>query len=319
MYPSSSKITQAIHTLRGEYFRHTQNQQHLPPNLKARTSLTHNSPTLPADLLADSAYSKEKPRPPRDTREALFVSRRADPPQHDFTTSVQRAEVLSVVLPTVAEQHCPQVPPLTLLCLQILITTLSDADFSDTVLPFIPSHLRHDLLRWTAIHRPLNNNGQIRALCGPEGHLAGELILIGPNANVREDQFRDPEHTRSAEWESDDWLPPPPMHTFVLVSAHLSFSTLCSLPATLTRLALVNLPTPVSLHRLPTTCPLVECLDLSYNTWLVAEKEAQERLGKVKWSRWHQLRTLGIRGCHVPADMIAEVNKGRWDDVRVVK
>ncbi|KAJ7449916.1 hypothetical protein FB451DRAFT_1052888, partial [Mycena latifolia] len=301
---------------RGEYFRHTQNQKHLPPNLKTRTSLTHNSgPTLPADLLSESAYITEKPRPPRDTREALFVSGRPDPPQHEIPIP-NRTDILSVVLPSITE--CQAVPPLTLLCLQILITSSFDADFSETILPFIPTHLRHDLLRWTAIHYPLDDH-QIQALCGPEGHVAGELIIIGPNASVREDQFRCPEHSRSAEWDSDDWIPPPPMHTFILVSAHLRFSTLCILPATLTHLALVNIPTPVPLHRLPTTCPLIECLDLSYNTWLIAEKEARERFGTVKWSRWHQFRALGVRGCHVSADMIAEVNKGRWDDVRVVK
>jgi hypothetical protein len=103
------------------------------------------------------------------------------------------------------------------------------------------------------------------------------------------------------------------------MSAHLTLSIICTLPATLTHLALVNILNPVSLHRLPMICPLVECLDLSYNAWLVAEKEAQDRLGKLQWSRWHQLRTLGLRGCHVPADLTVEVNKGRWDDVQVVK
>ncbi|KAJ7709798.1 hypothetical protein B0H17DRAFT_1124311 [Mycena rosella] len=316
-----SRITETIHTLRGEYFRHTQNiaqkQKRVLPNLKT-TSLTHNSPTLPANLLADSAYSTDKPRPARDTREALFVSRRPDPPQHDPTTTpTQRAEALSVVLPIVVECHQGGVPPLTLMCLQILITSSFEDDFFETILPFIPTHLRHDLLRWTAVHYPLTNH-QLHALCGPEGHVGGELVVIGPNATVCEDQFKSAEQSRSAEWESDDWRPLPPMHTFILVSGHIGFSTLCSLPATLTHLALINLPAPVSLHRLPSTCPLVECLDLSYNTWLVAEKEARERLGTVKWSRWHQLHKLGFRGCQLPADIMVEVNKGRWDDVRVV-
>ncbi|KAJ6623545.1 hypothetical protein B0H10DRAFT_2010369 [Mycena sp. CBHHK59/15] len=212
-----------------------------------------------------------------------------------------------------------EVPPLTLICLRILLTSFSDAEFSENIVPFIPSHLRHDLLRWTTVHSPLNSS-QLDALCGPDRHTDGELIIIGPNATVREDQFRhlEPEE-RTSEWESDDWLPPPPLHTFILVSAHLGFPTLCNLPATISRLALINLPTPVSLHRLPTTCPLIEVLDLSFNSWLVTEKEAQERLGKVQWSRWHQLRTLGFRECRVTAQMVAEVNKGRWDDVIIIK
>ncbi|KAF7338213.1 hypothetical protein MVEN_02046400 [Mycena venus] len=308
----ASHIHAKIHTLRGEYFRHIQNQNSLPRNFKP---ITHNAPTLPADLLTDSAYSKEKPRPPRDTREALFVPKRVEKPQHDLTTnSTWRAEALSLAIPTAAEHYT--VPPLTLLCLQTLITTF-DADFAEIV-PFIPPHLRQALLRWAAVHRPLTNH-QLRVLCS-NGHAAGELIVVGPNAIVREEYFRDSdaEESQSAEWESDDWLPPPPMHTLVLMSAHLALSAISTLPATLTNLALVNI-NPVSLHRLPMTCPLVECLDLSYNAWLVGEKEAQERLGKPQWSRWHQLRTLGLRGCYIPADLILEVNKGRWDDVRVVK
>jgi hypothetical protein len=210
------------------------------------------------------------------------------------------------------------VPSLALLCLQTLITSSSDADFSETVVPFIPLHLRHVLLRWAAVHRPLTNH-QLRALCGSDGHVAGELIIIGPNTAVGEDQFRPPDaEGRLAEWESDDWVAPP-MHTFILVSAHLAPSIMFTLPATLTHLALINILNPVSLHRLPMTCPLLECLDLSHNMWLVAEKDAEERLGNVQWSRWHRLRTLGMRGCHVPAESMVEINKGRWDDVQVVR
>ncbi|KAJ7219376.1 hypothetical protein GGX14DRAFT_355991 [Mycena pura] len=303
---------------RGEYFRHTQNKGCVP---RPRVTGAHNTPTLPADLLADSAYATDKARPPRDTRAALFVcEKHAEPPASGLaltSTPRLRAGVLSVVLPAVAEQH--RVPRLTLLCLQILVASSSDAEFSNAVLPFIPPHLRHDLLRWTAVHHPLNNQ-KLHALCGNEGHVNGELIIVGPSANVSEDQFQwSQAKSCSAEWDSDDSLPPHPMHTYVLVSAHLSFSNLSALPATLTRLALVNIPTAVSLHRLPTTCPLVECLDLSYNTWLVAEKEARERLGKIPWSRWHRLRVWGMRECCVPRDMLDEINKGRWDDVAVVQ
>ncbi|KAJ6547671.1 hypothetical protein B0H19DRAFT_1166806 [Mycena capillaripes] len=307
----TSHIQTKIHTLRGEYFRHTQNQKRLPPNFNLTT---HNSPTLPADLFSDAAYSKEKPRPPRDTREALFIPKRVERPQHDLTaTSTWRGDALSLTIPTIAERH--QVPPLTLLCLQTLVSF--DPDFS-AIVPFMPPHLRRDLLHWAAVHRPLTNS-QLRALCGSDGHVAGELIIIGPNAAVREDQFRDPDaESRLAEWESDDSLPPPPMQTFILISARLAFSVMSTLPATLTHLALLNILNPLSLHRLPMICPLVECLDLSHNAWLVAEKEARETLGKVQWSRWHQLRILGLRGCHVPADMLVEVNKGRWEDVGII-
>ncbi|KAF8212124.1 hypothetical protein K438DRAFT_1662784 [Mycena galopus ATCC 62051] len=310
----TSPIHTKINTLRGEYFRHVQNQSHLPRTFK---TTSHNSPTLPEDLLTSAYSSREKARQPRDTREALFlVPKRVERPPHDLTTTpTWRAEALSLAVPAVAESH--KVPPLTLLCLQTLVISF-DADLAEIV-QFIPPHLRLAVLRWAAVHQPLPND-QLRALCS-DGPPAGELIVVGPNAGLHEDQFRGPdaELSRSAEWESDDWPHPPPMHTLVLLSAHLTLSIISTLPATLTRLALVNILNPVALHRLVTTCPLVECLDLSYNSWLVAEKEAQDRLGKLQWSRWHQLRTLGLRGCHVSADLMVEVNKGRWDDVQVVK
>ncbi|KAJ7271886.1 hypothetical protein B0H12DRAFT_668150 [Mycena haematopus] len=313
----ASHIHTKIQTLRGEYFRHIQNQGILPRNFKT-AQLGHNSPTLPADLYTDSAYSNEKPRPtpPRDTREALFVPKRVERPQPDLTsTATWRAEALSLIVPAIAE--CHKVPPLTLLCLQILVAPSFDADFAETM-QFIPPHLRLVLLRWAAVHRPLTNH-KLRALCS-DGPVAGELIVVGPDASVHEDQFKGPDaECRSAEWDSDDWPPPIAMHTFILLSVHLTSSIVFNLPATLTHLALVHILNPVSLHRLPTTCPLLECLDLSYNAWLVAEKDAQERLGKLQWSRWHHLRTLGLRGCHVPSDLMVLVNRGRWDDVQVVK
>ncbi|KAJ7774946.1 hypothetical protein B0H16DRAFT_1713391 [Mycena metata] len=320
---SASIINRKIHNLRGESFRHARNQKQHLPLADLTTQHTHNSPTLPANLLADSAYTQEDAsRRPRDTREALFVVKRVDRPQHGppatiTSTSAWRAEALSLTIPAIGEHQ--NVPPLTSLCLQILRTAPFDADFSENILPFIPPHLRRTLLRWSAVQAPLTTH-QLRALCGSDGDVAGELIVVGPDAGLREDHFKHADaNSRFAEWESEDWVAPPPMHTFVLVSSHLAVSLMCTLPATLTHLALVNVLNPVSLHRLPMICPLVESLDLSYNTWLVAEADARERLGKIQWSRWHQLRILGMRGCHVPTATVAEVNKGRWDDVHVVK
>ncbi|KAJ7046903.1 hypothetical protein C8F04DRAFT_213816 [Mycena alexandri] len=319
---SASIINTKIHNIRVESLRHARNQKHLPL-ADLTTRHTHNSPTLPANLLADATYTQEViSRRPRDAREALFVIKRVDRPQHEPTatitsTSTWRAEALSLTIPAIEEPQ--NVPPLTSLCLQILRMAPFDADFSENILPFIPPHLRRTLLRWSAVHAPLTTH-QLRALCSSDGDVAGELIVVGPDAGLREDQFKHPDADSClAEWESEDWVAPPPMHTFILVSSHLAVSVMCTLPATLTHLALVNVSNPVSLHRLPTICPLVESLDLSYNTWLVAEAEARERLGKVQWSRWHQLRILGIRGCHVPTAIVVEVNKGRWDDVQVVK
>ncbi|KAK7020527.1 hypothetical protein R3P38DRAFT_2970004 [Favolaschia claudopus] len=316
----TSQIHGKIHNLRGEHFRHLQNQNNLP---RTWHTVTHNSPTLPADLLADSAYSNKPRTSPRDTREALFVAkpiRAAQPsPPIDLRNSpAWRAEALSLIIPAIAQCHA--VPPLTLLCLEVMSSSW-DVDLPEIV-QFIPSHLRLALLRWAAVHRPLTSQ-QLHVLSS-DGHVAGELIVVGPKAVVREDYFsgNDAEAGRrpaAAEWESDDnWSSSQPMHTCVFLSTPLSLSILSTLPATLTTLALINIPNPVSLHRLPMTCPLVESLDLSYNGWLAAEKDAQERLGKLQWSRWHQLRTLGLRKCNVPKNVMIEVNKGRWDDVQVV-
>ncbi|KAJ6502450.1 hypothetical protein C8R45DRAFT_1092300 [Mycena sanguinolenta] len=311
--PSTSHIHAKIRTLRGEHFRHIQNQKHLPRNFK---TATHNSPTLP-DLFTDSAYSDERHRlaPRRDAHEALFVAKRVERPKVDLTiTAAWRADALSLIVPTIAE--CHRVPPLTLLCLQTLVSSLG-GDLTEIV-HFMPPHLRLALMRWAAVHRPLTDH-QLRALCS-DGPVDGELIIVGPEATVHEDQFRGPdaEERQSAEWEADDWPHLPPLHTFILLSAGLAASIVLNLPATLTHLALVNVLNPVSLHRLPMTCPQLECLDLSYNVWLVAEKDTQEKLGKLQWSRWHQLRTLGLRGCHVPPNLMVDMNKGRWDDIQVM-
>ncbi|KAF7363528.1 Release factor H-coupled R [Mycena sanguinolenta] len=204
--PSTSHIHTKIRTLRGEHFRHIQNQRHVPRNFK---TATHNSPTLP-DLYTDAVYSNsEKPRPAprRDTREALFVAKRVERPKVDLTvTPAWRAEALSLIVPTVAE--CHKVPPLTLLCLQTLMSSLG-GDLTEVV-QFIPPHLRLALMRWAAVHRPLSNH-QLRVLC-PDGPVDGELIIVGPEATVHEDQFRGPdgEECQSAEWETDDWPNPPP-------------------------------------------------------------------------------------------------------------
>ncbi|KAJ7632725.1 hypothetical protein FB45DRAFT_791908 [Roridomyces roridus] len=296
-----ARIVDKIHTLRGEYFRHTTRNERRTFQAK-----TYNSPTLPKNLLADS----ESPEPPPSLspREALFVSKRPNRPKPDPPPEPQTpAELLSLILPSANE---PNVPRLSLVCLQILIKSYS---LSDDVLSFIPTHLRLDLLRWAATHHPLTNS-ELDALCGRHGHVAGELIIVGPNASVREDQFEPLQP--SEEWEEEE-DPAPLIHTFILASSHLSPSI--HLPATLTRLGLVNILTPVNvLNRLPTTCPLLEHLDLSFNVWLVAEKEARERLGKIPWSRWHHLQQLGVRKCYFAPDMIEQVNRGRWDDVTIV-
>ncbi|KAJ7063377.1 hypothetical protein C8F01DRAFT_1081884 [Mycena amicta] len=303
-------VQNKLHKLRGEHFRRQLNQ-----NLVSRVSVHNTAPTLPRNLLTDAVYSQDKPSRPRDTREALFVCKR---PEENAAaiSSKERAEVLSLVLDVDVER--PRVPQLTLLCLRSLVVSCSDEEFENLVPKHIPSHLRRELLHWTAVFSPLTGR-KLKALCGAEAHVAGELVVVGPDAHVREDDFQAYQGVHcSTEWESDD-AAPSPLRNLLLISTPVAFSLLLALPPTLTRLALVNIPTPVPLHRLPATCPLVEHIDLSYNTWLASERDSQERLGKVIWSRLKYLTRLGLRRCSIPAGILMDMNKCRWDDVEIIQ
>lgn len=143
------------------------------------------------------------------------------------------------------------------------------------------------------------------------------------------------------DWESDSSCDSNVLHIVILVSTRLSISHLLSLPPTITRLGLINVPFPVSIHRLPSLCPLIVVLDLSYNTWLNPSSSGSSSAGdnpavpnpgllpekpvagltlveKVDWGRWHGLKVLGWRGCFLSEKMVDRVNRGRWDDVEII-
>lgn len=195
------------------------------------------------------------------------------------------------------------------------------------------------------------------------------MIVVGPGATLKDDYFirtsrnnmggavntgimeRDdgggdragPTDTHW-DWDADDMESTIPLSTLILLNTTLSSSTLFSLPPTLTHLALINLSSPVPLHRLPRICPLLKMLDLSYNSWLGANfiggisteghgvsgilgKPQQSTdpaikaivdLGRIDWSRWNHLKVLGFRGNYIPEDFAQRVNEGRWDDVEIV-
>ena len=160
-----------------------------------------------------------------------------------------------------------------------------------------------------------------------EGHADGELLIVGPQATLRDDFFiRDSRNKpdNSTSQDSSDWdsekSTPPPLSTFVLMSTPMATSIVLSLPPTITHMALLNLPAPIALHRLPGVCPLLEVLDLSYNTWLTStSRDAPKILERVEWGRWKCLRVLGLRECFVSDEMLQKLNKGRWDDVELLK
>ena len=236
------------------------------------------------------------------------------------TTWEWRAQALNLIVGYFESKL--SIPPLTQLCLQILLSFPS-AEFAHDIVPFLPPHLRHDLIRYAAIYAPLPDS-KLYALCERDGHAGGDLIVVGPQATLRDDYFirnGRPSHSNdvTADWDSDKSTPEP-LCTLILMSTPVAISTVLTLPPTITHMALINLPTPIALHRLPGICPLLEVLDLSYNIWLgLTSADAPKRLNRVEWNRWNNLRVLGMRECVVSEEMLRKLNQGRWDDVEIVE
>ncbi|KAI0831312.1 hypothetical protein BC628DRAFT_1407814 [Trametes gibbosa] len=260
------------------------------------------------------------------------------------------------------------VPPLTQICLRVLLEMFPDAvGFREELLPALPLYFRRDVLRYTSVHDPLPNP-KLYPLVAPEGHADGELIVVGPQATLQRDlllslpqnaparraTFEEEEpdnrdegtssisdcgysaddnpddadeegHTGSWEAESSSQETAPQLHTLIVLDAPVHITTLFAFPPVLTCLALVALPSPTPVHRLPRICPLLAVLDLSYNPWLNeppggkgAESAAETIAQRVEWTKWARLRVLGLRGCNVPQEVLARVNRGRWDEVEIV-
>jgi len=320
----------SLSSFRGEQFRHAQNLQRSRTHVSASTS--RNSPTLPIDLTtADYSSAERAPAKPVTPHSSASKACAGPVPPKSWTltskevvedTPTWRARAVSLVLPPPPES----IPLLTNLCLRVL-ATLPSQEFIQDIIPYIPPHLRRDLVRHTAITSPLPNS-KLFALCEPDGHTDTELIVVGPNATLGDDYFiratpassKDTlDNEEDESWDSERDSGSHPLGTFILMSTRLATSSLLSLPATITRMALINLPTPISLHRLPTTCPLLITLDLSYNAWLSPGSDnAEQMLERVDWGRWNYLRILGLRECHVSSEMLVKLNRGRWDDVEVV-
>ncbi|KIM87185.1 hypothetical protein PILCRDRAFT_774293 [Piloderma croceum F 1598] len=358
---SPRHVNNLLHTLRGEQFRHSQNVRKDRTHLSS--SHTHNSPTLPVSLIWPSELESEvESSPPSTSTETGDVAKVVAGPipkswalkanKNEHTTQTRR-EALSVVLSRLSGSKYISIdvpsegsspPTLTLLCLRLLLSLNSGPEFAEYIVPYLPPHLRRDLLRYTAVHSPLSNS-KLYALCGPEGHADGELIVVGPQATLQADHFRKTtphcgdqgpdganlelapgsvETDAEEGWDSldDERSSPHPMRTFILFSCYISTFTLLTLPPTLTNLALVNLPSSVPLHRLPGICPLLSVLDLSYNNWLVSTGtlgKGGNPLDRVGWNRWNRLRVLALRGCHISVAISENINRGRWTDVEIIR
>ncbi|KAH9935025.1 uncharacterized protein B0H18DRAFT_496170 [Fomitopsis serialis] len=256
-----------------------------------------------------------------------------------------RSNALSLIyshLPPSTSSDAVSVPRLTLLCLQYLVALYPGQDaseaFAEDVVPYLPVHLRRHLIRWAAIHDPLPTT-QLFALADSGRHVDGELIVVGPRASLPRDVFKakrpTSQHAPIVEvpiaredatdalesWDSPsfDERTPQPMQNLILVSIALPVNTLLTFPPTLTRLALLALPAPAPIHRLPRICPLIEVLDLSFNNWLAQPHAGSKSvLERVEWDRWSHLKVLGLKETGVGEEIVRRVNKGRWVDVDIV-
>ncbi|OCH92232.1 hypothetical protein OBBRIDRAFT_886388 [Obba rivulosa] len=368
--PDARQVNNLLHTLRGEQFRHAQNLQRSKTHLSRAASCQSelNNPSLPFSQIFHVAagqgtdpenaepapHPRERPRVVVENGIRQYASPRGGPPEpkswsakgkertpQDRDTPAWRAAALELVLEGAPDTD-GAVPPLRDLCLRVLRGLYPGPDFP-VLAELLPPHLRAALVRWAAVHAPLPGPA-LAALCAPDGHADGELLVVGPAAALR-DVFRadgaDVESDAGDEGggtpsacESAGSLPggaawddpaapdavPPPLHTLALLRTALPAAALFALPPTLTRLALVALPGPAPLHRLPRVAPLLEVLDLSFNPWLArpAAGAAERVLDRVEWRRWGRLRVLGLRECGVGGEVVRRVNEGRWADVEVV-
>ncbi|KAL0946621.1 hypothetical protein HGRIS_012817 [Hohenbuehelia grisea] len=359
-------VANMLHTLRGEQFRHSQNQlqsrTHLSSTHRIHAALTAaTTGTLPTDLILSPPSSSSFVFPTAEEEETLSkyngeragtTTRHTTQQENVHGTPAWRARALSIVLgppnghgPEQAFLEDSNVPPLTTLCLRYL-TSFPKSVLIDDVFPYLPSHLRRLLIRDSAVHAPLPD-ALLYPLLEDEGGADGELVVVGPSGTIRDGHFGEPRtftatntgsSTQGVEME-DEWDAPEheypeaePIHTLALISARLTVTVLLTLPPTLTHIALVHLPSPVPIHRLPPLLPRLTVFDLSYNEWLGYRPPEQESssmsfktedgillLERVEWSKWRGLKVLGLRECIITLEVVSKVNKGRWDDVQIVQ
>lgn len=346
---------------------------------RAPVSSSYNNPTLPFDQIYRERPARREPSPPpvrqpppirigpEGVLEYAYPRGRVPGPRPPRSWSglfregqdgaavedderAWRSNALSMIYSHLAPSpgsDGASVPRLTLLCLQYLVSLYPGQDavdeFAEDIVPYLPGHLRRDLIRWSAVHDPLPTT-KLTALTEPDGYVDGELIVVGPQASLPRDVFRarrsqprplpsktaelpsaaqeGTPHTEALEsWDSpaSEDRAPQPMQALVVLSTSVPVNLLLAFPPTLTHLALLALPTSTPIFRLPRICPLIEVLDISFNRWLTQPHAGNESvLQRVEWDKWSRLRVLGLTGTGVGEEMVPRVNKGRWVDVDIV-
>lgn len=313
----------SLNRLSGEQFRRLQNLKHSRSHLC--TIRNFRLPTLPpgtvnygqspvsASTTRDENPSWSGPAPPKSWRSPQQT--------RDCYTPQWRAEALGVVALRLGKFPVNNsVPSLSLLCLQIILSSCVDSkEFREQIVPFIPAHLRRDLIRHCAIHSPLPP-WKLGFLLEPDGHADGEIMVVGRTASLQRDHLQriadTSFHDHSADWEVDDqdFLP---LHTLVFLASSLAHSVLLSIPPTLTILALIDVSSQ-PLHRLPKLCPLLVLLDLSYNSWLKdPSDDGYGSFERIDWSRWGHLKILGLRECYAPRELLQRI-EGKWGGLSII-
>ncbi|KAL1746108.1 hypothetical protein HDZ31DRAFT_20319, partial [Schizophyllum fasciatum] len=210
--------------LSGEHFRHTQNVSRIrraPP-----PSMNRAAPTLPNFL---EYYAT----PPSPGPSATPKRQSGPPPPRSWTQSstdiapVRTPSLRYSCLPHVfahlpGPSHSEAFPPLALLCLRALVGLYTAEEIVEDVAPLLPGHLRRLLVRDAAMHAPFST-AQLSQLGGEEGHIEGELVIVGPAASLREehvsrlaDSAR--EQATTNDWDADDDVGTPPLQALILMS-----------------------------------------------------------------------------------------------------
>uniref|UniRef100_D8PVP3 Uncharacterized protein n=1 Tax=Schizophyllum commune (strain H4-8 / FGSC 9210) TaxID=578458 RepID=D8PVP3_SCHCM len=218
------------HSPSGEHFRHTQNVSRVrraPP-----PSINRAAPTLPFFL---EYYAAAQPTAGPSTPPPGSGPKRQSgpPPPRSWTRSstnsdADRAPSLRYkCLPHVfahlpGPSHAKGFPTLALVCLRALLALYTPEEIVEDVAPLLPGHLRRLLVRDAAMHAPFST-AQLLELGGVEGHIEGELVVVGPAAGLREEHvIRLADSARaqatSEDWDADDDTGTPPLQTLVLIS-----------------------------------------------------------------------------------------------------
>ncbi|KAH9981201.1 hypothetical protein BGW80DRAFT_1268995 [Lactifluus volemus] len=341
-------VNDLLRTLRGEHFRRTLNTQRAPrPRAAAFTASGLVGRSLPyAEIYAAGpiprSWAAATAAPVTDktlegpawraTALSLFFAQSSDDPNSVGTLPRSADSSISSTNSTGFTHAVSVVPCLAELCLRVLLTHYgTDADILADLVPYLPPHHRKRFMRICAVHSPLSNVS-LRVLLlpttmtmtgarGQYDQVDGELVIVEPANPPRPELFLvadDRSEGEGRRWDAevgDDgdgsdahWQP---LTALAIVSTLLPIPTLLAFPPSLTRLALIRLSAPVPLHRLPDKCPLLECLDISYNWWLGEPAWGGERaLERVAWNRWEYLKVLGCQ--------LRKVNERRWDDVTII-